>query len=134
MNFWRTPATTRWSFTRGAAIVRGPTPVVTGRGRAVPLRTTSACPAPSRSSRKRVTYSATSSCNAAAIMRCAPARAKSSRLVVTGVASSGASDFVVITYNIGGVPFPRVAPGPWGLTMQLPQKGTSPFSLIHNFR
>src|SRR5712691_6227085 len=36
VNFWRTPASMRRSFTRGAAIVSGPTPVRTGRARAVP--------------------------------------------------------------------------------------------------
>src|SRR5881409_135747 len=41
-------------------MVKGPTPVVTGRGRAVPLRTTRAWPHSSRASRKRVTYSAAS--------------------------------------------------------------------------
>ena len=98
--------------------MRGPVPVVTGRGRAVPLRTTSACPVPSRASRNRVTYSATSSYNAAAIMRCAPRGANSSRVAVTAVASSAAASvFAVISFNIiGGVPFPRVAPGLWGLT------------------
>jgi hypothetical protein len=34
MNFWRTPWTTRRSFTRGVVSVTGPTPVSTGRGRA----------------------------------------------------------------------------------------------------
>src|SRR2546427_4309712 len=67
-------------------------------------------------------------------MRCAPARAKSSSVAVTAVASSVASVVSVISFSIGGVPFPRMAPGSWGLTAYCPQKGTSPFSLIHNFR
>jgi hypothetical protein len=40
----------------------------------------------------------------------------------------------VISFSIGGVPFPRMAPGSWGLIAYYPQKGTSSFSLIHNFR
>src|SRR5260370_2923347 len=67
-------------------------------------------------------------------MRCAPARAKSSSVAVTAVASFVASVVSVISFSIGGVPFPRMAPGSWGLTASSPQKGTSPFSLIHNFR
>ena len=72
MNFWRAPSTTRRSFTRGAAIRSGPTPVNTGRGRAVPLRTTKAWPASSRSPRYRAKYSSTSTRSAASIIRCAP--------------------------------------------------------------
>src|SRR5438093_8537146 len=67
-------------------------------------------------------------------MRCAPARAKSSSVAVIALASSVASVVSVISFSIGGVPFPRMAPGSWGLTAYCPQKGTSPFSLIHNFR
>ena len=115
VNFCRTPSTTRRSFTRGAVRVTGPTPVVTGRGRAVPLRTTKAWPLASGVSRKRATYSAASSCRAAAIIRRAPSRAKSSSVApITGASPASASAFVVITFNMGGVPFPRVAPGLWG--------------------
>src|SRR4030095_4869334 len=49
----RSPCTTRRSLTRGAAIGIGPTPVVTVRGRAVPLRTPTASPAASPSPHAR---------------------------------------------------------------------------------
>jgi hypothetical protein len=115
VNFCRTPSTTRRSFTRGAVRVTGPTPVVTGRGRAVPLRTTNAWPSSSRAARKRATYSAASSCSAAAIIRRAPSRAKSSSVApIAGASLPGASACVVITFNMGGVPFPRLPPGLWG--------------------
>src|SRR5262245_38617224 len=111
VNFWRTPSTTRRSFTRGAVIITGPTPVSTGRGRARPLRTTSACPAAFRSSRYRARYSSTSISRAAAIIRCAPVRARSSS-VVPSDSSPLCSVFAVISSSTGGVPF---SPGGTGV-------------------
>src|SRR5713101_2089731 len=105
-------------------MVRGPTPVVTGRGRAVPLRTTRAWPPSSRASRQRVTYAAASSCSAAAIIRRAPSRAKSSSVVlIVGASPASSSDLVVITFNMGGVPFPRLPPGPWGFDCSTSPEG-----------
>jgi len=68
----------RRSCTRGARTSIGPTPSCIVRSRALPLRTTSACPCSSRRSCHLLICSSTSSCNAAAIMRRAPSRASSS--------------------------------------------------------
>ena len=128
MNRCRWPSTTRRSFTRGAATGIGPTPVVTVRGRAVPLRTTTAWPAASRSLRCRLTYSSTSTCNATSIIRRAPSRASSSNVPRTAPSVSTAVR-PVISSSIGGVPFSPALTGVLGLTSSTSPEGYVAFSL-----
>src|SRR5262245_54196632 len=128
VNRCRCPCTTRRSFTRGAATGIGPTPVVTLRGRAVPLRTTTAWPAASRAPRCRLTYSSTSSCSATSIIRRAPSRASSSNVPSIAVVVSAVGR-PVISSSIGGVPFSPAPTGVLGLTFHTSPEGYVAFSL-----
>jgi hypothetical protein len=75
-----------------------------------------------RASRKRATYSAASSCSAAAIIRRAPSRARSSSVALSaGTSPAGASDVLVITFNSSPPSPSRGKPVDGGLPFALPE-------------
>ena len=110
----RLPSTTRLSFTRGVRSSIVPAPTVTDRGRPVPFRTTIAWSSLSRSCACRTTYSSASILRAAAIIRRAPSRARSSSVNwIPSLTSSRCFSFRPLppssTLSIG-VPFPDDEP------------------------
>ena len=128
MNFWPAPSTTRRSFTRGAAIRIGPTRSARpGPRRSVADHQGVAGLVPVAAEPRQVFLDLHAQSGFDHALRPQPGRP--SNVAPTDVLRSPSSSALVISFNIGGVPFSPARTGALGLTSTTSPEGYVAFSL-----